>query len=114
MAVTIRVNLPDGTRAYFVFDSKLKDWVKLDSQSRDSNSNIIPENRNDLTGGPNSFRQYTFVNANDLTRFVQRAVELGAAFQGDIGTGTSMTCTSNVRDTGNGEISAEVVCSAAN
>ncbi|MCD0245716.1 hypothetical protein JWH11_03205 [Xanthomonas melonis] len=112
MAITVRVNLPDGTRAYFVFDQRLKDWVKLDSQSRDSNSNIIPENRNDLTGGPNSFRQYIFSNPNDLTRFVQRASELGAAFQGNVGTGTSMTCTSNVRDAGNGEIRAEVVCSA--
>ncbi|MCU1087150.1 hypothetical protein JAK45_05565 [Stenotrophomonas maltophilia] len=84
--ISIRLVASDNSYATLVFDPVAKKWERLKNETRDSSGNVIPSTKTEVTGGSNSYREYTFNNPNDFTSFVQHVGNLGVVFVGSVGT----------------------------
>ncbi|WNL45788.1 hypothetical protein RKE25_20630 [Dyella sp. BiH032] len=78
LAAQVHVTFGDGSTSKFAWDPYAKTFAYVPKSSRDSDSNIIPDTADEVTGGNNSIRQYDFSGTpggvNNAVRFNQRVM----------------------------------------
>lgn len=76
LASQVHVTFGDGSTSKFAWDPYGKTFEYVPRSSRDSDSNIIPDSADEVTGGTNAIRQYDFSGTpggvNNAIRFNQR------------------------------------------
>lgn len=92
--LTIRVHMPDGSSALFIYNHTTQTWEMVENSARDASNNIVPETVEDVSGGPGHTIIYQFDNVNDLANFLDRMQMLGVQITGPIGSnpGRPLVC----------------------
>lgn len=92
--LTIRVHMPDGSSALFIYNHTTQTWEMVQNSARDSSNNIVPETIEDVSSGPGHTMIYQFNNVQDLASFLDRMQMLGVRITGPVGSnpGRPMVC----------------------
>lgn len=76
LAAQVQVSFGDGSTSKFAWDPYTSSFAYVPRSSRDSDLNIIPDTADEVTGGNNAIRQYSFtgtpMGVNNAIRFNQR------------------------------------------